>query len=65
MDKDEENMTIVLFFSLSPMAKCLWECDGKSFKLNKLPNTRVSVAAENGSVEALELVKTRIFWAEN
>ena len=32
-DKDEENMTIVLFFSLSPMAKCSCECDGKSFKL--------------------------------
>ena len=38
--------------------------------LNKLPNTRVSVAAENGSVEVLELVafffrKTGTFDAKN
>ena len=32
-DKDEENMTIVLFFSLSPVANCSCECDGKSYKL--------------------------------
>ena len=32
-DKDEENMTIVLFFSLSPVANCPCECDGKSYKL--------------------------------
>ena len=56
-DKDEENMTIVLFFSLSPVAKGPCECDDKSLSnLNKLPNTRVFVAAENGSVEVLELV---------
>ena len=38
--------------------------------LNKLPNTRVFIAAENGSVEELELValfllKTGIFVAKN
>ena len=33
LDKDEENMTIVLFFSLSPVANCPCECDGKSYKL--------------------------------
>ena len=38
--------------------------------LNKLPNTRVFIAAENGSVEELELValfllKTGIFGAKN
>ena len=38
--------------------------------LNKLPNTRVFVAAENGSVEVLELValfllKTGTFGAKN
>ena len=38
--------------------------------LNKLPNTRVFVAAENGSVEVLELVaifllKTGTFSAKN
>ena len=51
-------MKIVLFFSLSPMAKCLCECDCKSFfkNLNKWPNTSVFVAAENGSVELVELV---------
>ena len=33
------------------------ECDCKSLSnLNKLPNTRVFVAAENGLVEVLELV---------
>ena len=62
-NKDEENMTIVLFLSLSPMAKCPCECDGKS-------NTRVFVAAENGSVEVRELValfllKTGTFRAKN
>ena len=30
--KMKENMTIVLFFLLSPMAKCPCDCDGKSFK---------------------------------
>ena len=61
-DKDEENMTIVLLFSLSPMANLS--------NLNKLPNTRVFVAAENGSVEVLKLValfllKTGNFSAKN
>ena len=46
-NKDEDNiyMTIVLFFSLSPTANCPCECDGKSC-VNKLPNTRVFIAAE-------------------
>ena len=64
-------MTIVSFFSLSPVAKGPCERDGKSLSnLNKLPNTRVFVAAENGSVEVLELValfllKTGTFSAKN
>ena len=32
-DKDEENMVIVLFFSLSPMANCPCERDEKFYKL--------------------------------
>ena len=43
--KMKTNMTIVLFFSLSPTANCPCECDGKSC-VNKLPNTRVFIAAE-------------------
>ena len=35
------------------MAKCPCECDGKSTSLIKLPNTRVSVAAGNGSIKVL------------
>ena len=31
--KMKKNMTIVLFFSLSPVANCPCECDGKSYKL--------------------------------
>ena len=64
-------MTIVLFFSLYPMAKCPCECVmGNLSNLNKLPNTRVFVAAENRSVEVLELValfllETGNFSAEN
>ena len=64
-------MTIILFFSLSPMAKCPSECVmGNLSYLNKLPNTSVFVAAENRSVEVLELValfllKTGNFSAEN
>ena len=54
--KDVENMTILLFFSLSPVANYSCDCDSKSYKLNKLPNARVFVAAEIGSVEVLELV---------
>ena len=67
--KDEENKTIV--FSISPMANCPYECDAANqTSLNKLANTRVFVAAENGSVEVLELValfllKTGTFGAEN
>ena len=60
-----------LFFSLSPMANCPCECDSKSTtNLEELPNTRVFVAAENRSVEVLELaalllLKTGTFGAKN
>ena len=69
-DKDEENMTILLFFSLSPMTNCSCECDGKSNMFDKLLNTTVFIAAENGSVEelglvALFLLKTGTFGAKN
>ena len=33
--------------------------------LNKLPNTRIFVAAENGSVEVLELVALFLLETEN
>ena len=46
-DKDEENMTIVLSRA-NEMAN--------RTSLDKLPNTRVSVAAEIGSIEVVELV---------
>ena len=49
-------MTIVLFFSLSPVANFSCECDGRFNKLEKLPNARVFVAAQKGSVKVLELV---------
>ena len=64
-------MTIVLLFSLSPIAKCPCECVmGNLSNLNQLPNTSIFVAAENRSVEVLELValfllKTGTFSAEN
>ena len=38
------------------MTNCPCECDGKSNKLEQLHNTRVFIAAGNGSVEILELV---------
>ena len=53
------------------MANCPYECDAANqTSSNKLANTRVFVAAENGSVEVLELValfllKTGTFGAEN
>ena len=53
----KKNMTVSLFFLLSPITNCPCECDGKSNKLvYKLPNTRVFVAAENRLVEVLKLV---------
>ena len=60
-------MTIVLFFSLSTACANVM---ANQTSLNKLPNTRVSVTAENGSVEVLELValfllKTGTFGAKN
>ena len=64
-------MTIVLFFSLQLKAKCpRANVMANLSNLNKLPNTRVFVAAENGSVEVLELValfllKTGTFSANN
>ena len=53
------------------MANCPCQCNAvNQTSLNKLANTRVFVAAENGSVEVLELValfllKTGTFGAEN
>ena len=65
-------MTIVLFFSLSPVkVKCLRKnVMANLSNLNKLPNTRVFFAAESGLVEVLELValfllETRTFSAKN
>ena len=67
----KENMTIVSYFFCYPQ----WQNARANVmanlaKLNKLPNTRVFVAVENGSVEVLELValfplKTGTFSAKN
>ena len=71
-DKDEENMTIVLFFLFyhPQWQNARGNVMANLSNLNKLPNTRVFVAAENGSVKVLELVafsilKTGIFNAKN
>ena len=50
--KMKTNMTIVLFFSLSPIANCTCECDGKFKSVNKLPNTRVFTATEKWMVRS-------------
>ena len=68
-DKDKENLIMVLFFSLSPMANFPANVMANQTSLNKL-YLRVFVAAENGSVEVLELVgifhlKTETFGAKN
>ena len=55
-DKDEENRTIVLFFLLSPMVNARANVMANLSNVTKLPNTRVFDAADNGSVEVLELV---------
>ena len=55
-DKDEENRTIVVFFLLSPMVNARANVMGNLSNVTKLPNTRVFDAADNGSVEVLELV---------
>ena len=53
----KKNITIVLFFSLSPVANSARaNVMANLTSLNKLPNTRVFVAAENASAEVLELV---------
>ena len=76
-DKDEENMTIILciyiyffFYYYLQWQNALANVMANLSNLNKLPNTRVFVAAENGSVEVLELValfllKTGTFSAKN
>ena len=69
-DKDEENLTIVLFFSLSPMVNARANVMANLSNVTKLPNTRVFDTAENGSVKVLELValfllKTGTFSAKN
>ena len=68
-DKDKENLIMVLFFSSSPMANFLANVMANQKSLNKL-YLRVFAAAENGSVEVLELVgifhlKTETFGAKN
>ena len=55
-DKDEENRTIVLFFLLSPMVNARANVMANLSNVTKLPNIRVFDAADNGSVEVLELV---------
>ena len=50
------SMTIVLFFSLSPTQIARANVMGSLKRVNKLPNTRVFIAAENGWLEVLELV---------
>ena len=52
-DKDEENMTIILFFSLHQWQSARANVMENQTSLIKLPNTRVSVAAENGSIKVL------------
>ena len=52
-DKDEENMTIILFFSLLQWQTARANVMANQTSLIKLPNTRVSVAAENGSIKVL------------
>ena len=49
-------MTIVLFFHYPQWQTARANVMANLTSLNKLPNTRVFVAAENGSVEVLELV---------
>ena len=57
-DKDEENMTIFLIsFHYPKWQNARANVMANLSNLNKLPNVRVFfVAAENGSVEVLELV---------
>ena len=66
----KKNMTTVLFFSLSQRQTARATVTANLTSLNELPNTRVFIAAENGSVEVLELVplfllKMGIFNAKN
>ena len=63
-------MTIVLFFQYPQWQNAPANMMTNLSNLNQLPNTRVFVAAENGSVEVLELValfllKTGTFSAKN
>ena len=46
---------------LSPTTNCPCECDSKSKSVNKLPNTRVFIAAEKWMLEVLELVAFFLF----
>ena len=55
-DKDEENITIVVFFHYPQWQTTRANVMANQTSLNKLPNARVFVAAEDGSVEVLELV---------
>ena len=63
-------MIIVLFFQYPQWQNAPANVMTNLSNLNQLPNTRVFVAAENGSVEVLELValfliKTGTFSAKN
>ena len=55
------NLTIILFFTLSPTANCPCECDVSLKSANKLPNAGVSVQLKNGWLEVLELVALFLF----
>ena len=57
--KMKTNMTIVLFFSLSPTANCPCECDGKFKSVNKLPNTGVFTALLSGRCGHLQKLQNK------
>ena len=56
------NLTIILFFTLSPTQPTALANVMVSLKsANKLPNARVSVQLKNGWLEVLELVALFLF----
>ena len=58
--KMKTNMTIVLFFSLSPTANCPCECAGKRSRIN-YQIQGFSLQLKNGWLEVLELVALFLF----
>ena len=46
------NLTIILFFTLSPTANCPCECDVSLKSANKLPNARVSMQLKKWMVRS-------------